>query len=264
MNILNNYNFKIIDHYNRIINGNIGQQTYMEPTRCITDELGYKLDDCKLVQSMIDSNFSRISEIYTFIAPDSEDTNAPNSRYSNFLNNFKTVIRCDNNNVFIEREYLLRIGYLNMIKDKYVNIINKNISDKEKYDFLKIIFDNLKCIYIDYSTLDIWEQNFVAKTLRTIPLYIALKFAFNMNITDEFYIVDLICYALSNTKSTISSAGFNAENVNIKKELKNNISSIKEILIEANENSFNTLGISELALMNTLRNMIGARYKYQS
>lgn len=263
MNILNNYNFKIIDHYNRIINGNIGQQTYMEPTRCIADELGYKLDDCKLVQSMIDSNFSRISEIYTFIAPDNEDTDASNSRYSN-LNNFKTVIRCDNNNVFIEREYLLRIGYLNMIKDKYVNIINKNISDKEKYDFLKIIFDNLKCIYIDYSTLDIWEQNFVAKTLRTIPLYIALKFAFNMNITDEFYIVDLICYALSSTKSTISSAGFNAENVNIKKELKNNISSIKEILIEANENSFNTLGISELALMNTLGNMIGAWYKYQS
>lgn len=263
MSILNNYNFQIINHYNRIINGNIDQQNYMEPTRCIVDELGYKLDDCKLVQSMIDSNFSRISEIYTFIAPDNEDTDTPNSRYSN-LNNFKTVIKSSANNAFIEKEYLLRIGYLNMIKDKYVNITNKNISDKEKYDFLKIIFDNLKCIYIDYSTLDIWEQNFVAKTLRTIPLYIALKFAFNMNITDEFYIVDLICYALSCTKSTISSAGFNAENVNIKKELKNNISSIKEILIEANENGFNTLGISELTLMNTLGNMIGAWYKYQS
>ena len=118
--------------------------------------------------------------------------------------------------------------------------------------------------YIDYSTIDIWEQNFIAKTLRTIPLYISLRFAFNMNITDEFYIVDLICYALSSTKSTISSAGFNAENVNIKKELKSNISTIKEIIIEANENSFNTLGISELTLMNTLGNMIGAWYKYQS
>lgn len=263
MNILNNYNFKIIDHYNRIINGNIDQQNYMESVRCITDELGYKLDDCKLVQSMIDSNFSKISEIYTFIDPNEEETEFTNSRYSK-VNSFKTVTRFYNNSTFDNNEYLLRIGYLNIIKEKYVNIANKNISDKEKYDFLKIIFDNLKCIYIDYSTIDIWEQNFIAKTLRTIPLYISLRFAFNMNITDEFYIVDLICYALSSTKSTISSAGFNAENVNIKKELKSNISTIKEIIIEANENSFNTLGISELTLMNTLGNMIGAWYKYQS
>lgn len=263
MNILNNYNFKIIDHYNRIINGNIPQQTYMEPARCITDELGYKLDDCKLIQNAIDSGFSKISEIYTFITVDDENDKDLNCRYSK-INSFKTVVRSYNNASFIENECCLRLGYLNMIKEKFIGINNKNISDSEKYDFLKIIFDNLKCIYIDYSTIDIWEQNFIAKSLRTIPLYCSLKFAFNMNITDEFYIVDLICYALSNTKSTISSAGFNAENINIKKELKNNIGIIKEIIMEANESTFNTIGISELKLIDTLGSMIGARYKYQS
>lgn len=256
MSILNNYNFRIIDHYNRIINGHIPSQNYMEISRCITDELGYKLDDCYLIENVIDSNFSKINEIYTFITSnENDDDGTIDCRYYK-VNNFKTVIRYDTP--------VLRFGYLNMIKDKYVNINAKNTSDKEKYEFLKIIFNSLKCIYIDYSTMDIWEQNFVAKTIRTLPLYISLKFAFNMNITDEFYIVDLICYALSSTKSTISSAGFNAENVNIKKELKSNISTIKEIIIEANENSFNTLGISELTLMNTLGNMIGAWYKYQS